>query len=312
MATPLSKGTLFPEILIPELINKVRGKSAIAELCSATPIPFNGTKEYTFSMDSEIAVVDESAAKPSATLSLSPIVVKPFKTVYQARVTDEFMYASNELKISIMQSYMDGYSRKLAKGLDLMAFHGVNPATGSAPTTAFASYFDKDITNVVTFGANSSTPDDDVEAAIALIQANYYDPSGIAMAPTMRSALADMKIGANYNQRLYPQMAWGADQSSLNGIQIRVNSTVSSCPVTVVADSKKYTDYAILGDFHSAFRWGYALNPTMEIIEYGDPDQTGVDLKAHNQILLRSETYLGFAVLDKNAFAIIKNAETVQ
>ena len=49
MADILSKGSLFPEELIPDFIKKTTGASALAKLCSATPIPFNGVKEFTFS-----------------------------------------------------------------------------------------------------------------------------------------------------------------------------------------------------------------------------------------------------------------------
>lgn len=51
MADILSKGSLFPEELIPDFIKKTTGASALAKLCSATPIPFNGVKEFTFSLD---------------------------------------------------------------------------------------------------------------------------------------------------------------------------------------------------------------------------------------------------------------------
>lgn len=300
MATALAKGTTFPPVLIPELINTVRGKSSVATLCNATPIPFNGLKQFTFAMDSEISVVAESGTKPASTMSLAPIVITPFKTVYQSRVTDEFMYSSEELKINILQSFIEGYGRKLAKGLDLMAFHGVDPASGTI-SNKIDSYFDQDVTQTVSYAAGT-TPDAAVEAAIALVQANYYDPTGIAMAPAFRKALADMTLTTG--ERYYPQLAWGADVQAMNGISTRSNVTVSSNPVT--SGGSTVTDMAIVGDFQTAFRWGYSLEPTLEVIEYGDPDQTGVDLKAHNQIMLRSETYLGFGILDPGAFALIQ------
>ena len=45
----------------------------------------------------------------------------------------------------------------------------------------------------------------------------------------------------------------------------------------------------------------------LEIIEYGDPDGQG-DLKRKNQVVLRSEAYIGFGILDKDAFALIKTS----
>ena len=46
----------------------------------------------------------------------------------------------------------------------------------------------------------------------------------------------------------------------------------------------------------------------MEIIEYGDPDGSGRDLKAYNEICLRAEAYIGWSILDENAFARVVEA----
>lgn len=43
-------------------------------------------------------------------------------------------------------------------------------------------------------------------------------------------------------------------------------------------------------------------------IEYGDPDGTGRDLKAYNEILLRTEVYIGWGILDEKAFARVEEA----
>ena len=74
-----------------------------------------------------------------------------------------------------------------------------------------------------------------------------------------------------------------------------VNNTVS------FGDS---ADMAIVGDFANAFKWGYSETIPLEIIEYGDPDGQG-DLKRTNQIVLRSEAYVGWGILDKKSFALI-------
>ncbi|MCB6181932.1 hypothetical protein, partial [Dialister invisus] len=53
---------------------------------------------------------------------------------------------------------------------------------------------------------------------------------------------------------------------------------------------------------------GYAENIPMEIIEFGDPDQTGRDLKAYNEVCLRAEAYVGWGILDPEAFARVEEA----
>ena len=57
------------------------------------------------------------------------------------------------------------------------------------------------------------------------------------------------------------------------------------------------------------FKWGYAKQIPLEVIKYGDPDNSGKDLKGYNQVYLRCETYLGWGILDPNHFAIIKEGE---
>lgn len=57
MAT--NRGNLFDQTLVTDLMTKVRGKSSLAALCAQTPIPFNGLKEFVFSMDNDIDIVAE-------------------------------------------------------------------------------------------------------------------------------------------------------------------------------------------------------------------------------------------------------------
>ena len=46
----------------------------------------------------------------------------------------------------------------------------------------------------------------------------------------------------------------------------------------------------------------------MEIIQYGDPDNSGKDLKGYNQVYIRAEIYLGWAIMIPEAFARIVEA----
>ena len=66
---------------------------------------------------------------------------------------------------------------------------------------------------------------------------------------------------------------------------------------------------AIVGDFANYFKYGIAKEILMDVIPYGDPDNTGLDLKGNNQIFIRSEVYLGWAIMDEKAFARILKTE---
>lgn len=292
----LSKGTLFPEHLVNDLISKVQGKSSLAKLSNQIPVPFNGLKVFTFSMDNEIDIVAENGAKSEGGISMDAVKVVPLKVEYGSRVSDEFLYASEEEQIKILKSFNDGYAKKLAKGFDLMAFHGINPRTKAASSVIGDNCFDKKVTQNVTF--DGTKPDLAIETAVDLVEGSEGDVTGLAIDTTFRSALAKETVdGEGKGARLYPELRWGGNPGSLNGVNLDVNRTVANG-----GNTKAY-----LGDF-SMFKWGYAKQIPLEVIEYGDPDNSGKDLKGHNQVYLRAETFIGWGILSPEHFAIIKGA----
>lgn len=297
MADILSKGALFPEELVPGLIQKTTGASALAALCASSPIPFNGMKEFTFQLDSEVDIVAENGAKGKGGATVTPVTIVPIKIEYGARISDEFMYASEDAQLDYLTAFSDGFAKKVARGIDLMAFHGVNPRAGTASAVIGTNHFDSKVTQIVT--QNTATADADVEAAIAMVQGSDRDVNGIVMAPAFRSALAALtKTGGD---RMYPELAWGNKPGTLNGLTAQSISTLS-------ANSSK--DMALIGDFQNCFKWGYAKQIPIEVIQYGNPDNDATlgDLKGHNQVYLRGEVYLGWGILDASAFAMIKSA----
>ena len=291
MAT-LSKGNLFDPELVTDLINKVKGKSSLAVLSQQVPIPFNGQKEFTFTMDSEIDVVAENGKKSHGGISMAPLTIIPIKVEYGARVSDEFIYASEEEQVNIIKAFNDGYAKKLAKGLDLMALHGVNPRTGTASAVIGTNHFDNLVSQTVEF--TKADPDANIEAAVAMVQASSGAISGMAMSPVFSAALASYKVNG---VKQFPELAWGANPGAVNGLKTDINGTVSAYG----------DDIAILGDFAESFKWGYSKQIPFEIIKYGDPDGSGQDLKNYNQVYLRSETYLGWGIMDPESFAIVRD-----
>lgn len=291
MADVLSKGTLFDPVLVKDLINKVKGKSSIAVLSAQTPIPFNGRKEFTFTMDSEIDVVAENGKKSHGGISVEPVTIVPIKVEYGARISDEFLYASEEEQLDILKAFNDGFAKKVASGLDIMAFHGFNPRTMTASAVIGNNNFDAKVSQTVTY--NTSTPDANIEAAISMVEGSDGDVSGMVIAPAVRSDLAAMT--KQNGEKLYPEFAFGGKPNSLGTYGLEINKTVAA----------GNTDKAIIGDFANMFKWGYAKEIPMEIIKYGDPDNSGKDLKGYNQVYIRAEAYLGWGILDGNSFSRI-------
>lgn len=293
MAGTLTKGTKFAPETVKDLFTKVAGKSSLAKLAAQIPVAFNGNDIFTFSMDDEVNIVAEGGQKEAGSITCEPVSIVPIKVEYGARVTDEFMYASEEKQLEILKAFNEGYAKKVARALDIMAIHGVNPRTGAASALIGTNCFDKAGITAIKYDATSI--EENIEDAIAAI-GEQYDVNGAAVAKGFSSTLASLTVNG---VKQYPELGWGANPGVVKGLAFDVNSTVSF---------KNSDDMALFGDF-TAFKWGFAKEIPMEIIPYGDPDQTGKDLKAHNQVYLRCETYIGWGILDKNAFSRINTQE---
>ena len=94
MTDVLAKKMLFPEILVTEMMNLAKGKSSLSKLSASKPIPFNGTREFIFTMDKEIDIVAENGKKTKGGATVEPVTIMPVKVEYGARISDEFDIAS--------------------------------------------------------------------------------------------------------------------------------------------------------------------------------------------------------------------------
>lgn len=292
----MKAGTLFKPELVKELISKVQGRSVLAKLSSQTPIPFNGVEQFIFNLEGNAQIVGEGEQKLGNKAKLTSKVIKPLKFVYQARITDEFKYASEEKQMNFLSAYMDGFAKKIAEAFDLAALHGLEPKTMTDASFRATNSFDGLITrNIVTYA--EELIDDNIDAAVQQIVAKGGEVTGIALSPTAGQSLAKLKVNGVVQ---YPEFRFGQNPDSFYGMKSDINKNL-----TVTGGSAE-TDHAIVGDFQNRFKWGYAENIPMEIIEYGDPDGAGRDLKAYNEICLRSEAFIGWGILDEDAFARVK------
>ena len=292
----LKQGTLFQPELVKELISKVQGRSVLAKLSSQSPIPFNGVEQFIFNLEGNAQIVGEGQQKGAGKAVVDTKVIKPLKFVYQARITDEFKYASEEKQIEYLSQFADGFAKKIADAFDIAAIHGLEPKGLTDATFRDTNSFDGLITgNIVTYAEDKF--DDNIDAAVQQIVAKGGEVTGLALSPVGGQALAKLKVNGVTQ---YPEFRFGQNPDSFYGMKSDVNKNLT------VTGGTAQTDHAIVGDFENRFKWGYAENIPMEIIEYGDPDGAGRDLKAYNEILLRAEAFIGWGILDADSFARVK------
>jgi HK97 family phage major capsid protein len=292
----LKQGTLFQPELVKELISKVQGRSVLAKLSSQSPIPFNGVEQFIFNLEGNAQIVGEGQQKGAGKAVVDTKVIKPLKFVYQARITDEFKYASEEKQLEYLSQFADGFAKKIADAFDIAAIHGLEPKGLTDATFRDTNSFDGLITgNIVNFAEDKF--DDNIDAAVQQIVAKGGEVTGLALSPIGGQALAKLKVNGVVQ---YPEFRFGQNPDSFYGMKSDVNKNLT------VTGGTAQTNHAIVGDFENRFKWGYAENIPMEIIEYGDPDGAGRDLKAYNEILLRAEAFIGWGILDADSFARVK------
>lgn len=290
-------GDIFSPQLVTELFNGVRAHSALAKLSPAEPMPFTGKTEMVFTADGEAQLVGEGEAKKPGDADVTPMVIAPKKFIFQKRVSDEFLKASDEYRVQVLRGFNDGFSAKIARGMDIAAIHGLEPYTLTAASFQATNSFDGlvDSSHVITLGSGDVI-DDTLNAAAALVDGTV---DGVALSKTAGAAMGNIKANG---APVYPEFMFGQNPEAFHGLRSDVNSTVN-----VYASGATNEDMALIGDF-SYFKWGYVNNIELEVIRFGDPDGAGRDLKRYNEVCLRAEAYIGWGILDPDAFAIVDTA----
>lgn len=299
MAETIKRGTLLEPETVTSIFSTVKGHSTLAKLSRRDPVSFNGNDYFVFSMDDEADVIGESEAKSAGSAKPGKVTMRPLKIEYGARFSDEFIYGTDEKKLEVIKSFAEGAAIKFARAIDILGFHGINPRKKTVVAALGDNYIDKAVANnTAKVDFDSADPESNLEDAVAKL--GDYDVTGFAFSKEFASSLAKLKVNG---VKQYPEFALGANPGSLNGTACDVNSTVNF---------NKGTDRAIVGDFARAFKWGYAKELPLEVIQYGDPDNSGRDLKGHNEVYLRTEAYIGFAILDPKSFAAVQAVQATE
>ena len=284
----------LPVSVATEITKKAKDTSTIAALSPAEPQLFLDKDYMVFNGSSEAEVVAEGTQKSSYDETLTTVVGKRFKVQTTTRVTSELNFADEDNQLEIIQNIQADQAKALGRVLDYVIYHAFNPK----PKTTLDGF-----TALSTSAVQVNASGDDVEDIDALAEAvsDEYDINGIAMSKTWAARLRKLRVPAT-GMRLYPEIPISLQVGNLDGIPAATSGTVNGRLIT--PDTKVL---AFLGDF-SLIKWGMVRDIWSEIIAYGDPDQTGKDLKAYNQIAYRTEAVYSYAILDPKGIAVLKEA----
>jgi hypothetical protein len=290
----------LPTQIVDGIVEKTKTTGTIAALSNQEPMRFGNVSIVTFDDDLTAEFVEESAAKSEDNAAPDSVIAVPHKAVVNFRTSDEFIVAEEDYQLGILDKFEEKCARALGRALDLGAYYRLNPRTNTA-IAAWTNYLNT-TTNRVEIGA-SPQADLLLEQAAGLVIGDGYSPTGVALDPAFSWTMATARFADG--RKKYPELGFGVDVSSVEGLRASVSSTVSGKPVDGHAADNKVR--GIVGNYERGIRWGVQKTFPFRMLQYGDPDNTGRDLAGHNEVLFRAEVIFAWYVF-ADQFAVIEDA----
>ena len=298
MAAATTAKVKLPADVVTTLLPKIQGNSTIATLSPRKPQTFSEHENIIFTPTAEAEVVEEGATKSSYEVGTSFVQGVRVKLQTTTRVTEELQWADEDDQLEIIDNIQKDQAGAIGRALDYVVYHGINPAK----KTALASSYPKLVgaTGVHTIISVA----DELANLNAMKRALVdYEFNGIALSRLYACDLSELRVPAT-GAPLFPSIPMNLKATTFEGLDVATSNTVNGSILTGSAATKVR---AIMGDF-SMIGWGMIRDMTAEIIPYGDPDNTGVDLKSAGQIAYRTQAFLCYGILDPGAFAVLKEA----
>lgn len=154
-------------------------------------IMVGSTDFFTFTGTPKAELVGEGANKSSMDGTPAKKTSKTYKVQLTYRFSDEVRYADEEYRLRLMEALAGNIATGVSRAIDLVAIHGINPLTGSVAGSV-TDYITKS-GNGTTINSTTATPEVDLDAAAAALQANGYAATGIALDPVYAGKLARAK-----------------------------------------------------------------------------------------------------------------------
>lgn len=301
MAVLATSNITLPKNIASGMFSKATTGSAVAALSGAEPQQFGEVTHMTLTGRPRAELVGEGADKSSTNATFGTKVVTPHKFQVTMRFNEEVQWADEDYQLGVLDTLANEGGLALARALDLGVFHGINPLAGTAAASIVVGDRIGTTSNSVEITtATLTTPDLVIEQAAGLVIADGYIPNGIAFDPTYSWTVATSRYADG--RKKYPELGFGANITSFEGLNAFSSSTVSGLPEASANSNIK----AIVGQW-DLLRWGVQRRVPVELIRFGDPDGQG-DLKRKNQIALRLEVVYGWGVMDLDGFATVKDA----
>lgn len=273
------------------VVGKAHDTSTIATLSPADKLGFLDDKYNVFNGKARAEVVAEGAKKGGYEQPITPKEGKRFTVQCATRVSKQLQWADEDDQLQILDAIQADQAAALGEALDYVVYHAVNPASGEtlAGYTALSGEAAQ-----VTAGADALANLDLMTDHLLKVNIN-----GVALSRVFANTLRKLRVTAT-GARQFPEIPLSLNAGTIDGIPASTSTTVEGEYATTATNVLVF-----MGDF-TTIRWRLVRPITSEVIPYGDPNNTGIDLAGSNQVAYRSEAVFSYAILDPKALAVLK------
>lgn len=288
-------GFVIPATQLGRITERVQNQSVLATLSPERPTLFGNVQAVRMSRKPRAQIVAEGESKVSDEAGWGSVTASPIKFQTTVRMTTEVKWLDEDHRLQIVDELTDALGESMARAVDLIGIHGINPITGQQATSV-TEYLNQ-TTNRVTV---ADDPNGELEATVGLVAGDgVYVPTGVGLTPGYAFSVATQRNARG--DKINPDMGYGFNAGSYNGLTLARSSTVSGQPEAADTGLR-----ALTGDY-TQVKWGFQRRIPVEVIEYGNPDGGG-DLKNTNEIAYRAEGVIYVAIFDLSAFAAVDAA----
>ena len=287
----------LPPIMSKKMITEVKTSSTVAALSAKEPKLFGADEQMIkFTSKPRAQFVEEGQEKSSSNPELTTVQSATHVAQVTMRTSNQIKWADKDYQLGVFTELTALGGEAVSRALDLGLYHRLGPSTGEI-IDGWTNYLTA-TTNRVPIPATDPRHDELIEAAVGILIGTGVQANAVAFTPDFAFALSTMRD--RNGRKLYPDLGYGLNLTSFEGLKSSSSTTVSGLPEAASDTGVR----AIVGDFANGIYWGIARDLPIEMIEYGDPDGQG-DLKGRNEIAIRMEVAYCWYV-DTARFAVIE------
>ncbi len=235
-----------------------------------------------FASEVEAYAVAEGAAKTLTSGAMNAVNYQTRAIAIMIPVSDLLYTSESDLTEALIGQLVSG----LARGIDRTILRDTESVFGYSVTGAAVA-----ASNTTAAASNVAITYAEMSAALGLVEADGFSPTGVVVREGNKAALRAQETTAG-------SKFWDAAGNTIFGVPSVYVKSNGSLPVLPQTASTAEV-MAVVGDWDAGLHWGI----------YGDfnvvvnPWATGYF--ENNKVLVRAEVYMGFAILNNNAFATL-------